>query len=96
MIFLFLAENIVTLEGALLAAVGALATSTMFLFKRVDREIDRCDRDRRQLWERIVALEQLTCTQPNCPARMMIRSMGPVVPGVPGNHTQQPSQSPNA
>lgn len=56
-----------TLEGALLAATAALATTIVFLFKRIDREIERCDKDRKSLWERVLYLERVACPAPNCP-----------------------------
>lgn len=74
------AQNFLTLEGALLGAVSALAASVVFLFKRIDREIDRCDKDRRQLWERVIVLENISCHVPDCPALKRIKAMGPVVP----------------
>jgi hypothetical protein len=62
------AEVMMSYEGALLAATGALSACVMFLFKRIDRqnqryekELEKCHSDREMLMERIIKLESRRC-----------------------------------
>lgn len=72
-----------TLEGALFASTGALATAVVFLFKRIDRVNERheqalkeCNEDRKTLWERVARLEAISCTVDRCRLRVSEKQGG--------------------
>jgi len=63
-------SEIMTLEGALLGATTALATTVIFLYKRIDRGLERCEKDRQLLWERVSHLENNNCSIVGCRLRI--------------------------
>ena len=73
-----------TLEGALLAATGALTAAVVFLFQRIDRvngrheeALKECNEDRKKLWERVAKLEAISCTVERCKLRVLDKPSGP-------------------
>lgn len=80
---MFMMADIVSYEGALLAATGALTSAVIVLFSRIERQNKRwekeldmcrsdlkvCQDDRTNLTIRITKLEGITCTKKGCDLR---------------------------
>lgn len=71
-----------TMEQALLAAVAALTAAVVFLFKLfwksasdTDKRLAECEDDRRNLWTRVVHLEEKSCLVAGCKERKQIEPL---------------------
>lgn len=57
----------------LLAAIGALTTGLLALWRRTERGLDMCEKDRRALWDHIIQIQQFACSTEKCGERTMMK-----------------------
>lgn len=69
---LFADGDILTVQNCLIVAVSTMAGVLALLWKIVDNYRRECEEDRRQLWNKLVDMQALTCTDGSCDERQRV------------------------